>query len=422
MNFIKHKSPSRNPSAIDFLLVKYSRQTACLSWPEKGKFASIISPPKSCGCDVKTSPGRRLLQEHVTTLCRRTKSIMWASATPARTDPHCQAPSLLTSRSQKKSHCLHFPRKVNFQPVFLSSYPTSHKSSVPAIASEPSKQLHHREAAKTWRLRQYKPTCQSILVSPGLTLMFKSIKKANLLPKKQPCNRNVNDRHNLPCYKRLSAGAVQRSEMLHQWQWYQLNWCSLTIWVTFVTFTLTMNITLCSCGFSPLPAATLKRSTDRPSFSHSFLPDTIFPLYNGQNWACFHAGNKPINSSTNFNAVNETTKSLLFRCLRATRKIKRVEVGTPALGNSITLCLSHEHFSFQPRKSPVPCRAIERSCCSTKPRARQAEALQNCTWKPGEMLLQPRSFSHLKSWSDNREIQSLKNKSAAEHSVFWLSP
>ena len=64
-NFIKHKSPSGNPSAIDFLLVKYSRQMSWLSQRDremKGKICLDVFA-KLCGCDVKPPPGRRFLEE-----------------------------------------------------------------------------------------------------------------------------------------------------------------------------------------------------------------------------------------------------------------------------------------------------------------------------------------------------------------------
>lgn len=67
MNFIKHKSPSRHPSAIGFLLMKYSGQMSWLSWREremKGKIClRVFSKPHAC--NVKSPPARRFLQEHI---------------------------------------------------------------------------------------------------------------------------------------------------------------------------------------------------------------------------------------------------------------------------------------------------------------------------------------------------------------------
>lgn len=80
MNFIKHKSPSRNPSAIDFLLVKYSRQTPWLSWPEKENFPRWSSHARSCDVKSPSLPRQEIPEGTcscgVTTLWRCTESFV----------------------------------------------------------------------------------------------------------------------------------------------------------------------------------------------------------------------------------------------------------------------------------------------------------------------------------------------------------
>lgn len=116
--------------------------------------------------------------------------------------------------------------------------------------------------------------------------MLKTVKKANLFSKNRLYNRNINDRRNQLQYKRLSAsrGAGTAAEIEDA--------PLLTTMPAYLMLARYLGHFCCFYAngaprtpqlFSPSLRLHEKRSADHLSSSHHFLPDIIFPLYNGQN-------------------------------------------------------------------------------------------------------------------------------------------
>ena len=154
--------------------------------------------------------------------------------------------------------------------------------------------------------------------------MLKRVKKANLFSKNRPYNRNVNDRRNQPQHKRLSAGKgagaaaeigdaplltvmparLMLAHCLGHFCCFYVNDTSRTPQLRFPPLQPHEKDPLITCLLLT-----------------AFRPISFFPHIAGTIELVLML-NKSINSATDFNTDNKTTKPPLFRCPRAAKKGK----------------------------------------------------------------------------------------------------